>query len=62
MVVGFVKHIQSALKYRGGWKGLFELGYTVRIILFLLAFVIICFSYIYSFVFLVGNKMSESHM
>ena len=58
MVVAFVKHIQAALKYRGGWKGLFELGYTVSAnYLFLLAFVIIRFSYIiYSFVFLAGNE------
>lgn len=57
MVVAFVKHIQAALKYRGGWKGLFELGYTVSAdYLFLLAFVIIRFSYIYSFVLLAGNE------
>ena len=57
MVVAFVKHIQAALKYRGGWKGLFELGYTVSAdYLFLLAFVIIRFSYIYSYVLLAGNE------
>jgi len=28
MVFGMVKNVQAALKYRGGWKGLFQLMYT----------------------------------
>lgn len=30
MVYGFVKSIQQAVKYRGGWKGLMEHMYSVR--------------------------------
>ena len=31
MVFGMVKNVQAALKYRGGWKGLFQLMYTVSL-------------------------------
>jgi hypothetical protein len=30
MVYTVIRNVQAALKYRGGWKGLFEHMYTVR--------------------------------
>ena len=29
MVYGLIRSVQASLKYRGGWKGLFEHMYTV---------------------------------
>jgi hypothetical protein len=29
MVYGVIRSVQAALKYRGGWKGLYEHMYTV---------------------------------
>ena len=29
MVYGLIRSVQAAVKYRGGWKGLFEHMYTV---------------------------------
>ncbi|MGK3733458.1 MAG: hypothetical protein ACI8RD_000318 [Bacillariaceae sp.] len=40
MVVGLVQNVRTALKYRGGWKGLFQLMYTVRINFVFIVFIL----------------------
>ena len=35
MVLGLVRTVQAAVKYRGGWKGLLEHMYTVSLFVFI---------------------------
>jgi hypothetical protein len=43
MVYAVIRSVQAALKYRGGWKGLFEHMYTVSFSLAWRRFAALCF-------------------